>query len=65
VVDERFLMHRLQSTSLAGVVGGVLGGVLFFFRHVVQKTPSWDLLAVVGTMAVVKVAALAYFRTRN
>lgn len=65
MVDERFLTHRLKSTSLAGVVGGVLAGVLFFFRHVVQDTPSWDLFAVVATMAVVKVAVLLYYRTRN
>jgi hypothetical protein len=65
VVDERFLMHRLRSTSLAGVAGGVLGGVLFLYQHWARRTTRWDLLAVLVVMAVVKVAAMLYYRSRD
>lgn len=34
--DERFLMHRLCSTSIAGVVGGVLAILLFEYRFFVN-----------------------------
>jgi len=33
VVDERFLTHRLRSTSLAGIVGGVFASLLFSCRY--------------------------------
>jgi hypothetical protein len=29
-IDERFLNHRLRSTSLAGVTGGLVAGALFW-----------------------------------
>ena len=35
VIDERFLRHRQRSTSLAGVVGGVLAISLFAHHYFV------------------------------
>ena len=61
-IDERFLTHRLKSTSIAGVIGGVLAVGLFAYQHYVNDVWRWDLFAVVATMAVVKLAAMAWYR---
>jgi hypothetical protein len=61
-IDERFLMHRLRSTSLAGVVGGLLASGLFVFQFFARGVARWDLLAVAITIALVKLAGLAYYR---
>ena len=61
-VDERFLMHRLKSTSLAGVVGGVLATGLFAWHYYVDRTWSWDLFAVAAAVAAVKLAAMVWYR---
>jgi len=56
VVDERFLAHRLRSTSVAGTTGGLVAAGLFAYRYFVDRVWSWDLLAVVVTIIVVKYA---------
>lgn len=61
-MDERFLDHRLRSTSLAAVVGGVaLGGMTLWELHRTGEV-RYDLFAVLGLMAVVKLGAMLYFR---
>lgn len=60
--DERFLMHRLRATSLAGVVGGVTAALLFGYYYFVRQDPRWDLMAIAVLMAVVKLGTLAYYR---
>ena len=60
--DERFFVHRLKSTSLAGVVGGALAVGLFAYNLYGKDIVRWDLLAVGATMMVVKLAAMAWFR---
>jgi len=62
VIDERFLTHRLRSTSIAGTVGGVLASVLWFYRYVVDHRLNWDLFAVAVTIAGVKVALMIWYR---
>jgi hypothetical protein len=62
VVDERFLNHRLRSTSLAGIVGGVVASLLFIFRIYWNHVWSWDLFTVAVTIAGVKMAALLWYR---
>jgi hypothetical protein len=62
VVDERFLNHRLRSTSLAGIVGGVFASLLFSYRYYHDHVWSWDLLAVAGTFVVVKLEMVAWYR---
>lgn len=64
-VDERFLMHRLKSTSLAGILGAFVAAGLWAYRYYIQDVFSWDLFAVVITIAVVKVAAMAWYRLRD
>ncbi|MBN1827088.1 MAG: hypothetical protein JW958_12595 [Candidatus Eisenbacteria bacterium] len=65
MIDERFLMHRLKSTSLAAVVGGVgMGGWALYNlygRHVMR----WDLMIILLAMAIVKIGALLYYRRNN
>ena len=65
VVDERFLTHRLRSTSLGGVVGALVAGGLFVYRLVTRQGVSWDLFAVLATMAAVKVGAMIWYRQRD
>jgi hypothetical protein len=59
--DERFLAHRQRSTSLMGLVGVALAGGLFLYRLYFQHLVSWDLFAIVATMATVKLGAMAWF----
>jgi hypothetical protein len=64
-IDERFLMHRLKSTSIAGVVAGTLAVALFAYRFYVDHVWRWDLLSVGITMAAVKWALMLWFRWRD
>jgi hypothetical protein len=64
-IDERFLEHRRRSTSLGGVIGGVLAVCLFEYRYVVDHFWSWDLLVVAATIVGVKLAALAWYRLHD
>ena len=62
VVDERFLTHRLRSTSIAGVVGGVVALGLFAYRYYHDHFWSWDLFIVGVTIVLVKLAVLTWYR---
>jgi hypothetical protein len=64
-VDERFLMHRLRSTSAAGIASGLVAGGLFLYRLVVDHVRSWDLAAVLGTAVVVKLVVLVWYRLKD
>jgi hypothetical protein len=64
-IDERFLHHRLQSTSMAGVIGGVVATLLFAYRYYFNHFLSWDLLAVSLTIVGVKVAVLIWYRVTD
>jgi hypothetical protein len=62
MVDERFLDHRRRSTSLAGIVGGVLASLMFGWRFYVDHIWSWDLFTVMTVIVGVKLAAVLWFR---
>jgi hypothetical protein len=62
VIDERFLNHRLRSTSLAGIIGALVAIGLFEYRYSVDHIWSWDLFAVAVTFVVVKLAVMTWFR---
>ncbi len=64
-IDERFLNHRLRSTSLAGIVGGLAAIGLFAYRYYVNHVWSWDLFAVAITIVAVKLAAMTWYRLRD
>jgi len=60
--DERLLTHRLKSTSIAGVTGGLVAVGLWAYQHFVHHVWRWDLFAVAATIAAVKVAAMVWYR---
>jgi hypothetical protein len=62
LLDERFLTHRLRSTSHAGIATGVLALLLFAWRFYVDGERSWDLLAVAVTFVVTKWVFMAWYR---
>ncbi len=62
--DERFLMHRLRSTSIAGMAT-VLVTAGFFFWHLFHHQIEWELFAIVMTSAVVKVSCMLWFRSHD
>ncbi|MGA8867873.1 MAG: hypothetical protein WB510_12935 [Candidatus Sulfotelmatobacter sp.] len=61
VIDERFLDHRLRSTSLAGIIGCIVAVCLFEYRYFVNHVWSWDLLSVALTIVGVKLAMMAWY----
>ncbi|MCW8985349.1 MAG: hypothetical protein OQK55_08400 [Thermoanaerobaculales bacterium] len=63
--DERFMYHRLKSTSLAGVCGGLLAIGLFAYHYYGEHVWNWDLFAVAATMAVIKLTAMVWFRIKD
>jgi hypothetical protein len=60
-IDERFLTHRLRSTSVAGMAGAALAGGLWFYRLLVDDRIDWDLFAVLATIALVKVGLMIWY----
>ena len=62
MIDERFLMHRLRSTSIGGLAAIVVAAALYFYELFGKHVMRWDLFAIIATAAVVKVAVLIYYR---
>jgi hypothetical protein len=62
VVDERFLVHRLRSSSAAGIACAMCAALLFAYRYYRDHVMSWDLAAVVLVFIVVKYALFFWFR---
>jgi hypothetical protein len=60
-VDERFLAHRQQSTSVGGIIAAVLALSLFLYRHYADGAWNWDLLAVGATFVAVKFALMTWY----
>ena len=63
--DERFLMHRLRSTSAGGIAGGVLAMALFAYHSYADHVWSWELLSIGLTMAVVKWSVMIWYRATD
>jgi hypothetical protein len=61
-MDERYLMHRLRSTSLAGIVGAVAIGSWILYQFYVKDIFRWDLFAILMLIALVKIGAMIYYR---
>jgi hypothetical protein len=60
-IDERFLEHRLRSTSTAGIASAVVAIVLFEYRLLASGNWSWDLLIVALTFAAVKLSLMFWY----
>ncbi len=63
--DERFLAHRLRSTSTAGIAGAVMAVLLFEYRYFVNHVASWDLAAIALTFLVVKITLMLWYAARD
>jgi len=63
-IDERFLTHRLRSTSIGGLAGVLLAGGLFFY-NLTHHVLRWDLFAIVATAAVVKMSVMIWYRIHD
>jgi hypothetical protein len=61
-IDERFLTHRLRSSSLAGIAGMLVAAGIFFYDLFGKELIRWDLFAIIATAAVVKIAVLTWYR---
>jgi len=61
-IDERFLTHRLRSTSNGGLAALLVAAGFFFYNLLSRHLIRWDLFAVVATAAVVKISFLIYYR---
>ena len=57
-IDERFLEHRRRSTSIACLAGAVVAYGLFLYRLLARHLLSWDLFAVIATMALGKIGLI-------
>jgi hypothetical protein len=64
-MDERFIMHRYKATRAATIVGVIGMGAFFWYDYIASRAIRWDFLLVMGAMAVVKVAAMLYYRRTN
>ena len=61
VFDDRFLMHRLKSTSTAGIATAVLAIVVFEYRLLRYHVWDWTLLAFGATFAVIKMTLMTWY----
>jgi hypothetical protein len=65
MIDERFLMHRLRSTSVGGIAGGTLAMGLFAYHYYHDHVWSWELLSIGLTIAGVKWGVMLWYRLRD
>jgi hypothetical protein len=63
--DERFLTHRLRSTSIAGMATAAGAILLFEYRYFVNHVANWDLAAVGVTFVVIKMSLMAWYAFRD
>ncbi len=63
--DERFLMHRLRSSTIMGITGGVLATGLWLYHFLADHRWDWELFAIAATMAAVKQGAMLWYRLRH
>jgi hypothetical protein len=61
-MDERFVMHRFQSTRLAMIVGVVLMAAWINYEWFVSGRLRIDLLVILAAIALTKVAAMLYYQ---
>lgn len=61
LIDERFLTHRLRSTSVAGIAGGVLAIGLWSWHYYVDHIWNWELFSIALTIVGVKLALMTWY----
>ena len=65
MIDERLILHRYKATSHASVVGACVMGFFWVRGYVRGLGFQKDLFIIMASMAVTKLAALAYYRLRD
>ena len=65
MLDERFILHRYKSTSHAGVAAAIALGAWFLYEFHVEDVIRWDLLSILGIMALVKIGCMIWYRARD
>jgi uncharacterized membrane protein YhhN len=61
LIDERFMSHRRRAQRVAGLAGFLMADILFAYRYFVNHVTSWDLLAVVLTVATVYFVLITWY----
>jgi len=64
-MDERTIFHRYKATRWAVFAGLLVMGAIFEYQFFKYKEIRWDLMVIMGVMAVVKVAARFYYKYTN
>ena len=60
--DERFVEHRYRSTRPSMIVGMVLLAGWFEYELIANHHVRWDLLIILGAVALTKLIAMIYLR---
>lgn len=63
--DERAVLHRYKSTSMAGSACGVMLGGWFLYQYYARDVMRTDLLVILLITAAVKLGFLAFYRLRG
>ncbi len=61
VIDERFLDRRRRSSTYAVMAGALVSGGFFEYELLRHHRIDWELFAVLASMVVVKLGAMAWF----
>ena len=64
-VDERFLEHRRRAAANAGILGGVLAILLWYYEFIFQHRWDWPLMTVALVIVSTKMALFAWYRLRD
>jgi len=63
--DERFIMHRLQSSRFALIVMVLVTAVWFEYDLLVNEQIRWDLFIILSASALAKLGSMVYFRLKQ
>ena len=61
LVDERFLTYRRRAQRIGGLIGFLVADILFGYRYFVNHIRSWDLFAIVLSVAVAYVVLIVWY----
>lgn len=63
--DERFIMHRYQSSRVALIVMVLMTVVWFEYELMVNDRIRWDLMIILSVSMVSKLATMIYYRLKQ
>ena len=65
MIDERFLMHRLKSSSLASMTGAAMLGAWILYQFYAKDIFRWDCIIILTVMVIVNLTTMTYLRIKN